>query len=90
MRDDEGDAGRPRELAREEQPRHRERRIVQAADRVQGIVPVQPLVAVDVHRMKEDRRAARRGDLPERVSARMKAASPMIGGQDPGDEPGLL
>ena len=69
MRDDEGDAGKPRELAREEQPRHRERRIGQAADRVQEIVPGQPLVAADVHRMKEDRRAARRGDLPERVEA---------------------
>ena len=69
MRDDEGDAGKPRELAREEQPRHRERRIGQAADRVQEIVPVQPPVAADVHRMKEDRRAARRADLPERVEA---------------------
>ena len=67
MRDDEGDAGKPRELAREEQPRDRERRIGQAADRVQEIVPRQPLVAADALRMKEDRRAARRGDLPERV-----------------------
>ena len=42
MRDDEGDAGKPRELAREEQPRDRERRIGEAADRVQEIVPGQP------------------------------------------------
>ena len=69
MRDDEGDAGKPREPAREEQPRDRERRIGQAADRVQEIVPGQPLVAADVHRMKEDRRAARRGDLAQRVEA---------------------
>ena len=69
MRDDEGDAGKPREPAREEQPRDRERCIGQAADRVQEIVPGQPLVAANVHRMNEDRRAARRGDLPERVEA---------------------
>ena len=69
MRENEGDAGKPREPAREEQPRDRERRIGQAADRVQEIVPVQPPVAADVHRMKEDRRAARRADLPERVEA---------------------
>jgi hypothetical protein len=69
MRDDEGDAGKPREPAREEQPRDRERRIGQAADRVQEIVPGQPLVAADALRMKEDRRAASRGDLPERVEA---------------------
>jgi hypothetical protein len=67
MRDDERDARKPREPAREEQPRHRERRIGQAADRVQGIAPGQPLVAADEDRMKEDRRAVRRGDLPERV-----------------------
>ena len=69
MRDDEGDAGKPREPAREEQPRDRERRIGQAADRVQEIVPGQPLVAADALRMKEDRRAARQADLPERVEA---------------------
>ena len=62
-----GDAGKPCEMAREEQPRHRDRRIGQAADRVQEIVAGQPLVAADVMRMEEERRAARRGHLPERV-----------------------
>ena len=54
-------------MAGKQQPRDRGGRIGEAADRVDQIVAGQPLVAADVMRMDEDRRAARRCQFPERV-----------------------
>ena len=67
MRDHESDTGKSRQMSGEEQPRHRDRRIGQPADRVDQIIAVEPVVAANVHRMQKDRRVACRGDLPERV-----------------------
>ena len=54
-------------MAGKQQPRRRNRRIGEAADRVDEIVVGEALVAADVMRMQEQRGFSYRGYLPERV-----------------------
>ena len=67
MRDNQIDAGKAREMPRIEQPRHRMRRISDAADRVDEVVFVEPVIAAGKHRMHEQRGLARGRHLPERI-----------------------
>ena len=67
MRQHQGHPGKPGQVSGKQQPRDRGRRVGEAADRVDQIVAGEPLVAAHVMRMDEDRRAARRGQFPERV-----------------------
>ena len=67
MRQQQLHAGKAGQMAREQQPRHRNRRIGEAADRVDEIVVGEALVAADVMRMQEQRGFSYRGYLPERV-----------------------
>src|SRR5437764_10814947 len=54
-------------MAGEQQPRHRDRRIGEASDRIDEVVVGEALVAADVVRVQEQRRLPRRSNLPERV-----------------------
>ncbi len=84
MRQQQADPRETGQMAGEQQPRHRDRRVGEAADGVDQIVIGEPLVAADVMGMEEDRRLPRRGDLPERVERGVVeiAADPLGLGRD--------
>ena len=71
MRQQQAHPGIARQVAGKQQPRHRDRRVGEAPDRVDQIVAVEPVVAADVMRVQEDRGVARRRHLPERVERRV-------------------
>src|SRR5579883_976874 len=67
MGQDQGETGKARQMTREQQSRHRDRRVAKPADGVQQIVAVEPLVGADILRVQKDHRLPRRSGLPERV-----------------------
>ena len=67
MRQQQLHAGKAGQMAGKQQPRHRDRRIGETADRVDEIIVGEALVAADVMRMQEQRGFAHRRDFPERI-----------------------